>query len=64
MSKNGQKETKPEHGHREQPSHGDRAQSGHSGEGAASALAHLISQGEQPWRQSTDAEDASGSGRP
>ena len=36
--------------------HGEAAEHGHSGEGAASALAHMISQGEKHRRQSGDGE--------
>jgi hypothetical protein len=43
-----------------QPNHADE---GHSGEGAASALAHLISQSQQQRRQSAEADDAAGSHR-
>jgi hypothetical protein len=36
---------------------------GHSGEGAASALAHMISQGQQHRHQTGEADDAAGSHR-
>jgi hypothetical protein len=37
---------------------------GHSGEGAASALAHMISRGRQQRHLSSEAEDAAGSRHP
>jgi hypothetical protein len=59
MGKNGQREHMEDHGSQEQQpgaEHGDR---GNSGEGAASALAHMISQGQQ--RHPTgDADDGAG----
>jgi hypothetical protein len=64
MGKNSPGDTKQEHGQQEQPSHCDRSESGHSGEGSASALAHLISQGEQHRRHGGDGDDALGSGHP
>jgi hypothetical protein len=62
MGKNGPGDTKQEHGREEQSSHGEQSENGHSGEGAASALAQLISQGERHRRHSMDGEDAFGSG--
>jgi hypothetical protein len=52
-----------EHGSQEQsrnPEHGD---SGRSGEGAASAMAHMISQGQQHRHQTGDADDPAGGRR-
>lgn len=39
--------------------HGEQ-QGGHSGEGAASALRHMISQGDRKRHQSGEADDAAG----
>ncbi|MDB5872016.1 MAG: hypothetical protein JWQ07_1458 [Ramlibacter sp.] len=62
MSMSGPSDTKEEHGSQEQrPSHDQDGDSGHSGEGAASALAHMISRGEQQRHQTGEADDAAGS---
>jgi hypothetical protein len=61
MTTNGPNDTKEEHGGGQQPSSSDRADGGHSGEGAASAMAHMISRGEQQRHQSGDANGAAGS---
>jgi len=42
--------------------HGDWDESGHSGEGSASALAHLKSQARHHRHQTGDADDAAGTG--
>ncbi|HWI82023.1 hypothetical protein [Ramlibacter sp.] len=47
----------------EQPSSGEQHESGTTGEGAASALAHMISQGQRQRRHSGDADDAAGGQR-
>ena len=63
---NGPSDTKEEHGSQEQQheqSH-DPGDSGHSGEGAASAMAHMISRGEQQRHQTGEADDAAGSRHP
>jgi hypothetical protein len=44
------------------PSHAEQNDGGHSGEGAASALAHLKSQARQHRHQSAEADDAAGGG--
>ena len=41
----------------------DQGESGHSGEGAASAMAHMIARGQQHRHQTGEAEDAAGSHR-
>ncbi|HSH90100.1 MAG TPA: hypothetical protein VK996_08930 [Ramlibacter sp.] len=61
MSMNSPNDSKEEHGSEEQASAADTADTGHSGEGSASALAHMISQGLQHRRQSAEADDAAGS---
>lgn len=55
-------DTKEEHGSQE-PQSGRResGETGHSGEGSASALAHLISSGRRQRHQSGEADDAAGS---
>jgi len=45
----------------EQQQHGEQADGGHSGEGAASALAHLKSQARQR-HPAAEADDAAGGG--
>jgi hypothetical protein len=44
----------------ESQQHGEHKDSGHSGEGAASALRHMISQGDRQRHQSGEADDAAG----
>jgi hypothetical protein len=62
MSKNGQTDTKDENGAQSSaPNPQEAGQSGHSGEGAASAMAHLISQGQQHRHPTGEADDAAGS---
>ena len=64
MTMNGPNETKEEHaGTQDQPSGRDQAENGHSGEGAASAMAHMIHQGQQHRHQTGDADDAAGGRR-
>lgn len=48
-------------GREEQPSRGEEQGSGHSGEGAASAMAHMISQGQRQRRHQPEADDHPGS---
>ena len=61
MSMSGPNDTKEEHGSQEQqPSH-EQVDAGHSGEGSASALAHMISRGQQQRHQTGEADDAAGS---
>jgi hypothetical protein len=56
-SNEAQRDTSPE----EQPSSGDDPErGGHSGEGAASALAHLKTQSRQQRRQVGDSEEKTG----
>jgi hypothetical protein len=50
-------------GAQEQAGGPERDDTGHSGEGAASALAHMISQGQQHRHQTGEADDAAGSHR-
>lgn len=47
-------------GREEQPSRGEEPGGGHSGEGAASAMAHMISQGQRQRRQQPEADDHPG----
>jgi hypothetical protein len=61
MSMSGPNDTKEEHGSQEQAPRHESHETGHSGEGSASALAHMISSGRRQRRQSGDAEDAAGS---
>jgi hypothetical protein len=62
MSKNGQTGSKDENA-AQSPTQNpqDAGDNGHSGEGAASALAHMISQGQQYRHQTGEADDAAGS---
>jgi hypothetical protein len=61
MSMSGPNDTKEEHGSQE-PQHGtETGETGHSGEGAASALAHMISSSRRQRHQSGEADDAAGS---
>ena len=58
-------ETKQQHPGHEPSVHGEAPDYGHSGEGAASALAHMISLDLKRWKQSRDPEEASArSGHP
>ena len=64
MSMSGPNDTKEEHGSQEQQQSGhEQAEAGHSGEGSASALAHMISRGQQQRHQTGEADDAAGSRR-
>lgn len=59
MSQNGPNDPQQQHGPTD---HADESgEAGHSGEGAASALAHMISRGQQQRHQTGEAEDAAGS---
>jgi hypothetical protein len=57
----GSDNTKDQHGSQENPSADEPAAGGHTGEGAASAMAQLISQGQQHRRHGGEADDAAGS---
>lgn len=59
MSMNANKDTKEEHGSNDQAAD-DQADAGHSGEGAASALAHMISRNQRQRHQTGEADDAAG----
>ena len=61
MSMSGPNDTKEEHGSQEQAGTHDQGDNGHSGEGAASAMAHMISRGRQQRHQTGEADDAAGS---
>ena len=61
MNMSGPNDTKEEHGSQEQPSGHEQPEAGHSGEGSASALAHMISRGQQQRHQTGEADDAAGS---
>jgi hypothetical protein len=63
MSMTGPSDTKEEHGSQEQAGAHDAGDSGHSGEGAASALAHMISRGRQQRHQTGEADEAAGAHR-
>jgi hypothetical protein len=52
---------KDEHGSQEPPRPGEQTSDGHSGEGAASAMAHMISQGQHHRHQNRGSDDAAGS---
>ena len=58
----GPNDTKEEHGSKEQKqSHPDQSsEGGNSGHGAASAMAHMISQGREHRHQAGEADDAAG----
>ena len=61
-SGNNSTDTKEEHAGQSALSQHAQADSGHTGEGAASAMAHMISRGEQQQRnQAGEADDAAGS---
>ena len=62
MSMSGPKDTKEEHGGDDRPAD-EQAEGGHSGEGAASAMAHMISRGKQQRHQAGEADDAAGHGQ-
>lgn len=57
----GSDNTKDQRSSQEQSCADDQATGGHTGEGAASAMAHLISQGQQHRHHSGEADDAAGS---
>ena len=61
MSMSAPTDTKEEHGSPPQPAGHEPDETGHSGEGSASALAHMISSGRRQRHQSGDADDAAGS---
>ena len=63
-SGNSDRGSKQEHMQQEQGVHGEASDrnGGHSGEGAASAMAHMIQQDHKHRRQSGDAEDESPQG--
>jgi hypothetical protein len=61
MSMSGQKDTKEEHGSDEPSGSPEQGDTGHTGEGAASAMAHMISRGRQQRHQTGEADDAAGS---
>ena len=63
MSMNVPKDTKENHGSDEQRAE-VQADAGLSGEGAASALAHMNSRGQQQRHQTGEADDAAGSRHP
>lgn len=57
----GPNDTKEEHGSNEpQQHHQEQSEGGNSGHGAASAMAHMISQGREHRHQTGEAEDAAG----
>ena len=58
---NGPGDTKEEHGSEQQQPSNDQGDPGHSGEGSASAMAQMISRGQQQRHQTGEADDAAGS---
>ncbi len=60
MSMNAPRDTKEDRGSNEQAAE-DQADAGRSGEGAASAMAHMISRSRQQRHQTGEADDAAGS---
>ena len=56
-------EGQDEHSSQEQHGKPEPGDNGHSGEGSASALAHMISQGQQHRHQTGEADDAAGGRR-
>ena len=58
----GPNDTKEDHGSNEQQPHRhhEQSQGGNSGHGAASAMAHMISQGREHRHQAGEADDAAG----
>ena len=63
MSMSGSNDAKEEHGSAEQTGTQDQGDTGHTGEGAASAMAHMIARGRQQRHQTGEADDAAGSQR-
>jgi hypothetical protein len=65
MSKSSPSDTKQDHSQQDQNVHGEKSENGHTGEGAASAMAHMISQDRKHRRQIGDADEpGAGSGHP
>ena len=57
----GPNDTKEDHGSNEQPQHRqEQSGGGNSGHGAASAMAHMISQNREHRHQTGEADDAAG----
>jgi hypothetical protein len=56
----GPNDIKEEHGSNEPQQHQEQGESGKTGHGAASALAHMISQGREHRHQTGEADDAAG----
>lgn len=61
MSMNVPKDTKENHGSHEQTPEEQSPDEGRSGEGAASAMAHMISRSRQQRHHTGEADDAAGS---
>ena len=59
MTKSSPSDTKQEPQQRDPALPGDSSEHGHTGEGAASALAHMISQDQKHRKQSGDPEEPS-----
>jgi len=57
-------DSKQQQPQREQSEHGTASEHGRTGEGAASALAHVISEGEKHRRQNAEPDEPSGSSHP
>lgn len=56
----GSNDTKEEHGGSESHQQPEHAEGGNTGHGAASAMAHMISQGQRHRHQTGEADDAAG----
>ena len=57
----GPNDTKEDHGsHEQHPQRQEQSEGGNSGHGAASAMAHMISQGREHRHQTGEADDAAG----
>jgi hypothetical protein len=52
-----------QHPNDEPKQHGEQRDGGHSGEGAASAMRHMISQGDRKRHQTGEADNAAGHGQ-
>jgi hypothetical protein len=65
MTNTGASDTQQEHAGQEQSDHGESSSHGRTGEGAASALAHMRSQDQKHWNVNGDPQaPPSGSGHP
>jgi len=58
MTNSTSSDNQQEHGGQEQSAHGEASEHGHTGEGSASALAHMLSQDQKHRKQNAEPEDA------